>query len=77
MATNQHEEEYDTDREVGGIVYHISKVYDADEVGKERAQIEAYFERQTWNRFARPMRVKVGPHKGKWACFVSYVKRGD
>ena len=67
------EEEPDTDREVGGIVYRLAHTY-AD---KGMAQTEAYFQRENNNYFARAMRVNVGDQKGKWGTYVSRSRRGE
>lgn len=70
--------EFDTDREVAGIVYKMGQVYH-DVIcnnPKEFAIREAYFQR-LGGKFARAMKVKGGHFKGQWACYVSYVNRGE
>ena len=70
-------DEYDTDREVSGILYRVTQVYPDTPEGKELARIECYFERTMNNKFARPMRVLGGPSKGKWGAYVSTLRRDD
>lgn len=67
--------DFDTDREVSGIVYEASKIFDNTKEGKTQAQIEAYFVRNT-GYFARAMKVLGGTHEGHWACYKSRVKKG-
>lgn len=72
------EEEFDTDREVGGIVYKMGQVYH-DSVCNEPKKFairEAYFQRLC-GKFARAMKVQGGQFKGQWACYVSYVNKGE
>lgn len=66
--------EYDTDREVGGIVYQVTQVYGKTIEGKNQAMTEAYFNRVR-GFFARAMRIKGGDYEGHWACYVSRVRR--
>jgi hypothetical protein len=69
------EDEYDTDREVAGIVYYVAHTYGTDDEGKGMARTEAYFQRLK-GRYARAMKIKVGSFKGHWACFVSRAEKG-
>lgn len=66
------EDEPDTDREVGGIVYRLAHTYD----NKGAAQTEALFQRND-GYFARAMRVNVGHQKGKWGTYVSRARKGE
>ena len=66
-----------TFREVGGIVYQLAKGYGKDRRAKEMAMVEAYFQREHNNKYARTMRVIYGPSKGTWACYVSLCNRGE
>jgi hypothetical protein len=68
-------DEYDTDREVSGIVYRLAQTYGTDNDAKMMAQTEAYFNR-LHNRYARAMRVLGGDFKGHWACYVSRSEKG-
>lgn len=63
-------DEYDTDREVGGIVYELRHVFES----KADAQREVKFHHPT--HFARTLKIKGGEHKGKWGAYVSYVVKG-
>lgn len=74
--TPSENEEFDTDREVGGIVYKMTQTYGTDNVAKEMAKTEAYFN-QIDGRYARAMRVLGGDFKGHWACYVSRVRKGE
>lgn len=69
------DDEFDTDREVGGVVYRMFKTYGMEEDGKAMAQTEAYFNR-LHGRYARAMRVLGGDFKGHWACYVSRSRKG-
>ena len=68
-------DEFDTDREVGGIVYEATQVYSNTQEGKEQAQREAYFTR-VQGYYARAMRIKGGMFEGRWACYKSRVRKG-
>ena len=71
---NLEEEEFEmgTDREVSGIVYELVHVYP----DRDTAKMQAYFYRLN-GKYARSMKVLVGPSKGKWGTYASYVNRGD
>lgn len=68
-------DDFDTDREVGGVVYRMFKTYGIDHEAKAKAQTEAYFNRINGN-YSRAMRVLGGHFKGHWACYVSRCYRG-
>ena len=66
-----------TYREVGGIVYEIAQGYGHNDKAKSQAWLEAYFQREHNNKYARVMRVIHGSSKGAWACYVSLCNRGE
>ena len=66
-----------TYREVAGIVYEIGQGYGTGEDAKVQAMVEAYFQRECNNKYARAMRVIHGDFKGTWACYVSLCNRGE
>lgn len=76
MDWNEELDEVETDREVGNIVYKMYMTYAPTQEGKEQAQREAYYHRIS-GYFARAMKVKVGRFAGHWACYVSYVRKGE
>jgi len=66
-----------TYREVAGIVYEIAQGYGSGEDAKAYAMVEAHFQRECNNKYARAMRVIHGDSKGSWACYVSMCDRGE
>lgn len=64
-------------REVAGIVYEIGQGYGSGEDAKAHAMVEAHFQRECNNKYARAMRVIHGDFKGTWACYVSLCNRGE
>jgi len=66
-------DEFDTDREVSGINYKMIHCYGSDKV---MAKIEAYYQRLSGKKYARPMKVLGGDFEGEWACYVSYINKG-
>lgn len=76
MSQHTDYDEFDTDREVGGICYRLFQTYGTDMDAKRMAQTEAYFNRLS-GRYARAMRVLGGDFKGHWGCYVSRCRRGE
>ena len=66
-----------TYREVGGIVYEIGQGYGTGEDAKAQAMVEAHFQRECNNKYARAMKVIHGDYKGTWAIYVSLCNRGE
>ena len=74
LVSGNREDEFDTDREVNGIVYKLFKVYDT----KEEAAREASFHRRgKLARWARAMKVKGGQFEGKWGAYISRAVKGE
>lgn len=66
-----------TFREVGGIVYQLEVAYGTSDDAKAQAMVEAYFQRECNNKYARAMKILYGDYKGTWACYVSLCTRGE
>ena len=84
-AQPENAEEYDrkgnsycgTLREVAGIVYELGQGYGTGEDAKAQAMVEAHFQRECNNKYARAMKILYGDYKGTWACYVSLCNRGE
>lgn len=71
MMIDDDDEEFDTDREVGGIVYRLFKPYES----KAAAQREVAFHQST--HYARVLKIQGGQFEGQWGAYVSRVEKGE